>query len=143
MHGDTKCHVILHEVSRAVGFNVKKGRAITPDDLPEICLLFLSQRYLDELLLKFEDGQTLSLLQDGLVHFLAVRGLRSATDVFLPLRNVFRHHAYSSHVGRQFTTISCQHRKQTCIFFFSLFDSLSFSSKSLYLLQTAHKKQIP
>lgn len=64
-------------------------------------------RYLNELILQFEDGQTLSLLQDGEFCLLAIRHLVPTEGVSLPRWKIDGHSADASHVGSDLPSFIC------------------------------------
>lgn len=64
-------------------------------------------RYLNELVLQFEDGQTLSLLQDGEFRLLAIRHLVPTEGVSLPRWEIDGHSADASHVGSDLPSLIC------------------------------------
>ena len=62
-------------------------------------LYFKTRTNLNELLLQLVDGQTLPLLQDGHRGLLTIGGLVASKGMLLPLWDVVRHHANTSHVS--------------------------------------------
>lgn len=63
--------------------------------------------YLNELLLKLENRQTLSLLQDGKFCLLPVWHLIPAEGFPFPLRKIDRHSADASHIGSDLPSFIC------------------------------------
>lgn len=67
----------------------------------------LSDSYLHQLVLQLENGQILSLLQDGEFRLLPVGHLIPTEGFSLPLRNVDRHSADASHIGSDLPSFIC------------------------------------